>query len=112
MTPSLVGAFLGLAAAAGVLIAVLALPPLRRPTLEDRIAPYLRDTAQASRLLTPSSVPFSGLILRPLLVRTAGWVDRLVGGRRSVRRRLQALDSEQSVEDFRLEQVLWGQPAC
>ena len=109
MTPTLLGALLGLAGAAGVIIAVLAMPPLRRPTLEDRIAPYLRDTPQASRLLARDTVaPLSGSVLRPVLVRAATWVDRLVGGRRSVGRRLQSLGSEQSVEDFRLEQVLWG----
>lgn len=109
MNGQLAGALLGLATAVGLLVAVLALPPLRRPTLEDRVAPYLRDTAQRSRLLATSTG--SGLaagVLGPTLARAAVGIDRLVGGRRSVQRRLAALGSDRTVEDIRLEQVLWG----
>lgn len=109
MSGQLVGALLGLAAAVGLLVAVLAAPPLRRPTLEDRVGPYLRDEPQGSRLLAAGAG--SGLtsgVLGPALARGAIWIDRLVGGRRSVQRRLVALGSDQTVEDVRLEQVLWG----
>lgn len=109
MNGQLAGALLGLATAVGLLVAVLALPPLRRPTLEDRVAPYLRETAQRSRLLATSTG--SGLaagVLGPTLARAAVGIDRLVGGRRSVQRRLVALGSDRTVEDIRLEQVLWG----
>ena len=43
MTPSLLGAGVGLLGASGVLIAVGSSPPLRRPRLAQRLAPYLRD---------------------------------------------------------------------
>ena len=38
-------------AGGGIVLAVSRVPALRRPTLDDRLAPYLRDTARASRLL-------------------------------------------------------------
>ena len=35
-------------------------------------------------------------------------VDRMLGGRAAVRRRLDALATDTTVEDFRVEQVVWG----
>jgi tight adherence protein C len=35
-------------------------------------------------------------------------VDRMLGGRAAVRRRLDALATDATVEDFRVEQVVWG----
>jgi tight adherence protein C len=54
MNLTLIGALLGGLAAAGLLITVFATPPMRRPTMADRIAPYLTDAARPSRLLTGS----------------------------------------------------------
>lgn len=113
MTPPVLGGLLGLLAASGLVMAVLAAPPLRRPRLEQRLAPYLRDSPGPSRLLSagePLSSPF-GLVTRllgPFLGRAVRMLDRTVGGTRSVRRRLTALGSGQSVEDFRIEQVVWA----
>ncbi len=113
MTPAVFGALLGLLAATGMITAVLAAPPLRRPRLEQRLGPYLRDAPGPSRLLSgadPLSSPLALLhrLLRPFLGRAVRVLDRLIGGQRSVRRRLTALGSTQSVEDFRVEQVLWS----
>jgi len=113
MTPSALGALLGLTAATGLIIAVLAVPPLRRPRLEQRLAPYLRDSPGPSRLLSggdPVSSPFALAVrlLSPFLGRAVRVLDQTVGGTRSVRRRLAALGSGQTVEDFRVEQVVWS----
>ena len=51
----LIGALLGGVVGAGLLMAILATPPLRRTTLSDRIAPYLTDAATPSRLLAGNS---------------------------------------------------------
>src|SRR5215218_4361039 len=51
MTPSLQGALVGLLAVTGLLVVVARVPAFRRPRLEDRLAPYLRDTPRPSRLL-------------------------------------------------------------
>jgi tight adherence protein C len=106
------GALLGALVAGGLLLAVSWSPPLRRPRLGDRLAPYLSDTPRPSRLLAPGTVsaPYSaaGQLLRPVLVDAARVVERILGGSRSVRRRLSALGSRLTVEDFRAEQVIWG----
>jgi tight adherence protein C len=107
----LVGGLVGGVGAAGLLLAVLASPPLRRRTLSDRIAPYLSDSANQSRLLLagqPNTVTALGRLTAPLIADAVKMIDRIVGGQASVRRRLDALDSAMTVEQFRIDQVLWG----
>jgi tight adherence protein C len=108
-----IGSLLGLLAAVGVVIAVRAAPPMRAIRLEDRIAPYLGDSPVQSRLLvipSAAAAPFvlARRLLGPLLGDAVGLVDRLVGGSTSVRRRLGGLASATTLEEFRLEQLLWG----
>jgi len=103
------GAVLGLAWATGAALVVAGLPLRRRPGLEQRLAPYLRDTPRPSRLLGAVGQA-SGLpaLLVPLVARLAAGVDRVLGGRTSVRRRLERAGRVPDVEAFRAEQVLWG----
>ena len=113
MTLWLLGSILGALAAAGVIIAVRAAPPLRPIRLVDRVAPYLGDTPRPSRLLAQPSAtatPFvvARRIFGPVLGELVGIVDKAVGGATSVRRRLNGLGSRSTVEDFRIEQVVWG----
>ena len=112
MNVTALGGLLGGLAACGFLLSLFAIPPMRRPTLSDRIAPYLTDAARPSRLLNgPTGVgtvtAFSRLIA-PLLRDAVTMIDKVLGGRASVQRRLLALDSPLTVDQFRLEQVLWG----
>lgn len=110
------GAALGLVASGGAIMAVRAAPPLRPIRLVDRMAPYLGDTPPPSRLLarpSATSTPF-GVVRRlfgPALGDAVRVVDRLVGGAASVRRRLDGLGGPMTVEEFRIEQVLWGAAA-
>jgi tight adherence protein C len=109
----LLGGLLGLMLAVGVIIAVRATPPMRPIRLADRVAPYLGDTPAPSKLLarpTATSAPFTVLrrLFGPALGDAVGLLDRVVGGRSSVRRRLAGLSSRMTVEEFRLEQVVWG----
>lgn len=113
MSHVLIGGLLGLVFAAGVLLAVLWSPPMRRLTLTDRLGPYVADTAPPSSLLVGSAraaLPLGavGRLLAPALADAARVVERVLGGERSVRRRLGATGSAHSVEDFRVEQVIWG----
>lgn len=112
MTPALSGILLGLLAAAGILLAVSRSPVLRRPDLDARLAPYLRDAPRPSRLLAGSDVltPFPTLerLLRPVLGDLMKGVDRWVGGAGGVRRRLDQLGTDLTLEQFRAEQVIWG----
>ncbi|MEO9137661.1 MAG: type II secretion system F family protein [Jatrophihabitans sp.] len=108
-----VGAGIGLLAALGVIVAVRATPPMRPVRLADRIAPYLGDTPPPSRLLarpSATSAPFAVLrrVFGPVLGEAVTFVDRVVGGSVSVRRRLSGLGSSMTIEEFRIEQVLWG----
>jgi tight adherence protein C len=113
MSSVLLGGLLGLLLATGVIIAVRASPPMRPIRLADRVAPYLGDTPAPSKLLarpTATSAPFTVLrrLFGPALGEAVGVLDRVVGGRASVRRRLAGLNSRMTVDDFRLEQVVWG----
>lgn len=108
-----VGAGLGLVASGGTIMAVRAAPPMRPIRLVDRMAPYLGDTPPPSRLLarpSATSAPFTVLrrLFGPALSDVVRVVDRVVGGSASVRRRLDGLGSQLTVEEFRVEQVLWG----
>jgi tight adherence protein C len=112
MTPPVAGALLGLVAAMGALLAIASSPPMRRVRLDDRLAPYLRDTPRPSRLLAArqTRTPFPTLerLLGPVLRDLAVRVDRAIGGTASVRRRLDQSGRDVTVEEFRVEQVLWG----
>ena len=107
-----IGMLLGAVAASGVLLVAMGVPAARRPSLDDRLAPYLRDTPRPSRLLSESvsMTPFPTLerVLRPVLGDAVRFVERWVGGLAGVRRRLEQLGGSMSVEQFRTEQVLWG----
>jgi tight adherence protein C len=114
-TEALIGALLGAVAAIGLLLAVLSSPPLRRRTLADRVAPYLTDTDVPSRLLARETSVRSSAVARltgPLLKDAVTFLDKVIGGQMSVRRRLNALDAPMTVEQFRTEQVIWGAGAA
>ncbi len=113
MTSWWVGAVLGLVAALGALLAIHSAPPMRPIRLSDRIAPYLADTPAPSRLLASHTGPAASLdvvrrLLGPAAAGLVHWLDRMVGGSASVRRRLAGLGLPADVEDFRMEQVVWG----
>jgi tight adherence protein C len=113
MTSWWLGAALGLLAALGALLAVRSAPPMRTIRLSDRIAPYLTDAPAPSRLLARPPGPAAPLeVARQLLGPAASdlvrWLDRMVGGSSSVRRRLGGLGLAADVDDFRMEQVVWG----
>ena len=112
MSAGLVGMLLGLVAAAGLLLAIAYAPPFRQVRLVDRLAPYVSDTPAPSRLLgtvtQPGLLTAARRVFGPALSDGARHVDRLLGGRIAVRRRLDALGGDTTVEDFRVEQVVWG----
>lgn len=110
MTGEVAGGLLGLVAGIGLVIVVFGLPVLRRPSLADRIAPYVVDVAAESTLLSAERAPGTGLahLLEPVRSDLAGRLDRLIGGRHSVEQRLGAVGGGRTVDRFRVEQVLWG----
>jgi tight adherence protein C len=89
---------------------------MRPVRLADRLAPYLGDTPLPSRLLAVpevTSTPFLVIrrLLGPVVGDVIGLLDRVVGGSASVRRRLGGLGDPMTIDQFRLEQVLWGATA-
>lgn len=106
------GALVGVAAGAGALTVLRYSPVMRRMSLDDRLAPYLRDAPRASRLLhlEQSATPFPTLerLLRPVLGDLGVILERWLGGSASIRRRLLQAGREMTLEEFRAEQVIWG----
>jgi tight adherence protein C len=109
---SLSGIVIGGSAGAGAVLVIYALPRNRRPSLEDRLAPYLRDAPKPSALLfrDAARTPFPTLerILRPVMADAVRVVDRAMGGAVATRRRLEQVGRQMTMEEFRSEQVLWG----
>lgn len=106
------GALLGLGVGLGVVL-VGSVLLRRRPSLDDRVGPYLQDLPHmvghpASRPATmmPASVWWA--VFGPSVSRLAGYVEQVLGGSGSVRRRLARVGSRDSVEQFRVQQVFWG----
>jgi tight adherence protein C len=115
MSPWLTGALLGAVFGAGLLVVVLRLPFLRKPTADERISPYLRDLGAPDVFVgvVDSSSPFYAILrlFGPSLRAGAERLERLLGGSLSIRRRLGRAGLERTVEDFRIEQLLWGAAA-
>jgi tight adherence protein C len=103
---------LGLVAATGLILVVTHAPPFRSVRLVDRLAPYVHDTPPPSRLLGTATeaglLTAARRVFGPAVVDGARLIDRFLGGRAAVRRRLDALGGDATVEDFRVEQVVWG----
>ncbi|SDN51915.1 tight adherence protein C [Klenkia soli] len=112
MTPGVLGMLLGLTTSLGLVLVLRYAPPSRPVRLVDRLAPYVQDTPPPSRLLgtatEPGMLSAARRVFGPALTDGARFVDRLLGGRVAVRRRLAALGADTTVEDFRVEQVVWG----
>jgi tight adherence protein C len=110
MTSAVWGGLLGGLAALGLLLAVSRLLALRRPQLEARVLPYVRDLTSSYAVPSRAGEPRSALsaVAAPLLRSAAELVERLLGGAPSVRRRLARAGLDRTVHDFRVEQVMWG----
>lgn len=107
------GGLLGLGVGIGLLLCWSRLPHRNRPSLDDRLAPYVAapaaewvETLRAGEVVSP--FPTLERILRPYLLRAAGSLERLLGGGASVRRRLEQAARNQTLHDFRIEQVIWA----
>lgn len=105
------GGLLGLLLALGGMLVYQGLPRHRQATLDDRLAPYLRDTPRPSRLLAEEEVPLTAVIptvLRPLVTDLARRVESVLGGTSSVRKRLLRAGRAPDTDHFRAEQVVYG----
>jgi tight adherence protein C len=103
------GALLGAGVGAGLVMVVARVLALRRPLLAVRVLPYVRDLVPAERpVVAPTRTGAFRAVFGPLLVSAAGSVERVLGGKASIRRRIERADLSLTVQEFRVEQVLWG----
>lgn len=103
------GALLGAGIGLGLTMVVSRLLELRRPQLAARVLPYVRDLPQATRPVRPTTRTGAvGAVFGPVLAGAASWLERVLGGSSSIRRRLERAALPMTVHDFRVEQVLWG----
>jgi len=115
LTPELSasGALLGLVAGLGAWLMVSRVPWRRVPTLDQRLAPYLRGIRPGARPTVPGTAHHTPLdvverVLGPFMVDAVRWVERISGGSGSVRRRLDQLGGRRTLDQFRAEQVICG----
>lgn len=115
MSVAATGALVGLLGGVGLVYAAARTPPARRVRLADRVAPYLGDTPRPSRLLADRSRPSPSPMLagmralaRPFLADLAGSLDRFLGGRPALRRRLARAGDRTTLEEYRVQQVVCG----
>ena len=99
---------LGLFNGFALCIFVLSLPPLRKPTLSSRIAPYLRDQESLVDIYappTPRTEGFWGLV-KSWLVSSTLWVTSRITTDATLRLRIDRLGGNATIERFRINQVL------
>lgn len=103
------GALLGATAGLGIVLMYAGLPMHRKPDLNSRIEPYVRDAPVPSRLLsTPTDRLNVNRVLAPVLRKLGQLVDQVLGGATSVRVRLDRAGQPADLEGFRAQQALWG----
>jgi tight adherence protein C len=109
---ALSGIAMGALGGIGATLVVYALPRNRRPSLEQRLGPYLRDAPRRSSLLLadPARTPFPTLerVLRPVMGDAIRLLDRTIGGAATTRRRLEQAGRNMTLDEFRAEQVIWA----
>lgn len=115
MTPGAWGALLGGVAGLGLLLVGRRVLAIRRPQLAVRVLPYVRDVSAPGVLprfgdlsTRPASRSAAAGVFGPLLRSAADTVERVLGGARSVERRLERAGLDRTVHELRVEQVLWG----
>ena len=102
MTPAW-GAVIAALAATGVLLVVATLPVLNRPSLADRVLPYVMpvDPAAMRRGHRDAASRLTHLIRQ-----SARGMDRWLGGRASLEDRLRRAGESIDVDSFRFDQVI------
>ncbi|GAA3527608.1 type II secretion system F family protein [Aeromicrobium panaciterrae] len=100
------GAVIGLCASSGVLLLVSGWLRTRRPALDQRVLPYVRDVHPYVPVGAPTGVVSA--VFGPSVRRAGAAIGDLLGGSASVSRRLVRLGSPMTVDDFRIRQVAWG----
>lgn len=103
-----VAVIMGLVLGVSAAVAASGAPPLGRPTLDDRIGPYLRDQPRVASLYGAPATPTTGVVgILSMMASTSGtWLASRMTTDASVLRRLEQLGGTTTVERFRTRQVL------
>lgn len=111
MSLTAVGGLAGLIGGVGLWLVIWRLRAARI-RLPDRIAPYLRERPTTSGLLAEPRhhTPFPTLesLLAPVMSDAGRMLERLGSTSQSVSRRIELAGQRMTVEQFRLEQVMWA----
>lgn len=102
----MIGAVLGAAVAVGLLLAWTGQREVRRPRIEARVLPYVRDLPSVADS-TPESEVWVDLAAQ-FLRRTRQRLSETVSGTAAVQRRLDRLGDPESLADFRARQWSYG----
>lgn len=114
MSPAeLSGIAAGLLIGLGLALVLRRLPAFRQPTLTDRLDPYVGDASPVARGASEfdrTFTPFPTLerVLRPYLGRGADRLENILGGGNAIRRKLVQAGLDITLQEFRVEQLLWG----
>lgn len=101
------GALLGLCLSAGLALIVSGWLRSRRPSLDQRVSPYVRDVHPYAPAARPST-NVVGAVFGPSAHRVGAVMGEVLGGSGSVRRRLVRLGSTATLDEFRIRQAVWG----
>jgi tight adherence protein C len=112
----LVGLLAGAGLGGGATAALWSWTSSRRPALEARVLPYVRDVPSVARtwrreVRSDAASTALAAITEPLRRRAGELLGRVLGGAELVRRRLDRAGDESSVERFRLSQASYGMAA-
>jgi tight adherence protein C len=107
------GGLLGALGSGGAVLAIARIAAIRKPQLAQRVLPYVRDLPRlrpTPALPTMPASPTSAFVgvFGPFLRSAAGGVEAVLGGASSVRRRLDRAGIDKTVQELRIEQVVWG----
>lgn len=113
MTPAaLIGALLGLVLGVGLVLVLARLPQLRRADVSRRIDPYLRDDRDGALWDAPAPAGRGRrtvlLLAGPVARRLLRALEALTGGEDQLSQRLRRAGRRSTIDQFRIEQVIWG----
>jgi tight adherence protein C len=101
------GAAIGFGLSAGFWLMVSGWWRNRRPSVDQRVLPYVRDVHPYAAA-PGGSAGVVGAVFGPTLRRASSTVGEWVGSTTSVRSRLDRLGRPEEPEEFRVQQAIWG----
>ncbi|WP_255467047.1 type II secretion system F family protein [Aeromicrobium senzhongii] len=102
----MIGAMIGAAFTGGLLLMVQGWRRARRPSLADRLLPYVRDVRPS--VAEPRAGRLLDHVVGPSWRRLTGSIGESLGSNAAIARRLRRCGSDETVEDFRVRQAMWG----